>query len=74
MTQLTPRVSHRDLTRSTRGVMGSGLLRDQSLHSAIPDHEVGGRGVLIDQQGGCPGLERLHDARRLTRGTGRVRG
>ena len=43
------------------------LLRHQPLHPPIPDHEVGRRRILIDEQQLRTRLERLHDRRGLTR-------
>ncbi len=51
---------------------GLALLGHQGLHAPVPDHEVGGGGVLVDQQGAGPGFDRLHDGCCLGGRAGRV--
>ena len=38
---------------------------DDPLHQLVPDHEVGGAGVLVDEQQGGPSLQSLHHVGRL---------
>jgi basic membrane lipoprotein Med (substrate-binding protein (PBP1-ABC) superfamily) len=38
---------------------------DERLHARVADHEVRGRGVLIEEQARGPRLHRLHDVGRL---------
>ena len=52
-----------------QGRNGLAFLWNQRLHSPVADHEVGGRRVFVDEQGGCAGLDCLDNTGRLTRGT-----
>src|SRR5699024_3674538 len=40
---------------------GFALGRDQDAHALVADHEVGGRGVLVDQQRRGAGVDRLDE-------------
>ena len=38
---------------------------DDALHQLVPHHEVGGRGILVDEKGMAAGENALHDSGRL---------
>ena len=53
---------------------GFAFVGHQGAHALISDHEVGGAGVLVQEQHLCSGFNGLRDRGRLRRGTRGIRG
>ena len=54
--------------------MGSFFAVDDLLHQLVPDHKVGGAGVLVDEEGAAAGEHAFHNSGSLGGGSAGVLG